>query len=169
MQYHERHHDSIGSHNMARREILVQRLLPSAILPTYGRPGDSGLDLYAVEQMTIPVGKQRVVKTGIAVEIPEGIEAQVRSRSGLARDHGVIVFNSPGTIDSGYRGEVLVLLANFGEDDFEALPGMRIAQLVFCTIEQVVLSETSKVGASTRGVQGLGSTGGYPRRKHRSD
>lgn len=154
---------------MRRREIRAQRLIPSAILPTYARAGDSGLDLYAVEKLAIPVGKQRVVKTGIAIEIPEGIEAQVRSRSGLARDHGVIVFNSPGTIDSGYRGEVLVLLANFGENDFEVLPEMRIAQLVFCTVEQVTLRETSEVGVSGRGIQGLGSTGGYPRRGQRSE
>jgi dUTP pyrophosphatase len=150
---------------MSSREILVRRLLLEATLPTYAQPGDSGLDLHAVEKTLLPPGKRCVVRTGLAIEIPIGLEAQVRSRSGLAKDHGVVVFNSPGTIDSGYRGEILVLLANFGEDDFEIVAGMRIAQLVFCDVSQVTLREASHIGKSTRGERGLGSTGGYARRK----
>jgi dUTP diphosphatase len=148
---------------MASREIRVRRLLPDAILPRYAQAGDSGLDLYAVERVVLPAGKRCVARTGIAIEIPGGLEAQVRSRSGLARDHGVIVFNSPGTIDSGYRGEILVLLANFGDEDFEILPEMRIAQLVFCKIEQVALRKTTEIEPTARGTKGLGSTGGYRR------
>lgn len=150
-------------------EIRMRRLLPNAILPKYAQPGDSGLDLHAVERASLPVGKRCVAKTGIVIEIPSGLEAQVRSRSGLAKDHGVVVFNSPGTIDSGYRGEILVLLANFGDHDFEVLPGMRIAQLVFCKVEQVTIFEASEIEPSARGVKGLGSTGGYPQRVRASE
>lgn len=150
---------------MRYREIPVLRLVPGAILPTYAHPGNSGLDLHALEEVIVPAGKRCVVRTGIVVEIPVGLEAQVRSRSGLARDHEVVVFNSPGTINSGYHGEILVLLANFGENDFDVLPQMRIAQLVFCNVERVTLRETTEVQTSARGARGLGSTGGYPRRK----
>jgi dUTP pyrophosphatase len=154
---------------MGYREISVLRLGPRAILPAYAQPGDSGLDLHALEKATVPVGKRCLVRTGIVVEIPAGLEAQIRSRSGLAKDHGVIVFNSPGTIDSGYRGEILVLLANFGENDFDVIPEMRIAQLVFCSVERVTLRETTEVETSARGARGLGSTGGYPRRRGQSE
>jgi dUTP pyrophosphatase len=112
---------------MARRKIRAIRLLSSAVLPRYAQPGDSGLDLCAAETVTLRPGQRSVVRTGFAIEIPRGFEGQIRSRSGLARDCGVVVLNSPGTIDSGYRGEVLVLLANFGEAPIEIGLGMRIA------------------------------------------
>lgn len=146
---------------MGDHEIRVLRLVPEATIPNYAHVGDSGLDLCAIESATLAMGKRCVVRTGIAIEIPAGLEGQIRSRSGLAKDHGVIVFNSPGTIDSGYRGEILVLLANFGERDLAIHPGMRIAQLVFCRVESVSIHQATEFEPTPRGTRGLGSTGGY--------
>lgn len=153
--------------NMIHKKVRAIRLLSSAVMPRYAHPGDSGLDLCAAERVTLRVGQRRVVRTGIVIEVPRGLEAQVRSRSGLARDCGVVVLNSPGTIDSGYRGEVLVLLANFGDASIEIGPGMRIAQLVFCSVAQVNVKEASSISHSKRGARGFGSTGGYPRKGKR--
>jgi dUTP pyrophosphatase len=104
-------------------------------------------------------GKRALVPTGLVIEIPEGMEGQVRPRSGLAFKHGLTVLNSPGTVDSDYRGEVKVLLINLGDEDFTVTRGMRIAQLVFATVTQVAVEERSLGGGTMRGSAGFGSTG----------
>ena len=104
-------------------------------------------------------GKRALVPTGLILEIPEGMEGQVRPRSGLAFKHGLTVLNSPGTVDSDYRGEVKVLLVNLGDEDFAVTRGMRIAQIVFAAVTQATVEERSLAGATTRGAGGFGSTG----------
>lgn len=117
------------------------------------------MDLRAAESALIAPGEYCAVGTGIAFEIPEGYEGQVRPRSGLAMKHGVTLLNAPGTIDSDYRGEVRVLLINHGKDVFSVNPGDRIAQIVFAPVTQVLLEETKALSESGRGAGGFGSTG----------
>lgn len=140
--------------------IKFQKLTEDAQIPQKAHAGDAGYDLYASEQeVCIPKMKTAMVSTGLALEIPEGYEAQVRSRSGLAKKEGVFVLNSPGTIDSGYRGEVQVLLANFGDEDYTVNKGDRIAQIVFQKLSPVELSPARGLSSSGRGKGGFGSTG----------
>ena len=141
------------------RTICFQKLNPQAGVPVQAHPGDAGLDLQACERVTLPPGARGLVRTGLAVEIPEGLEGQVRPRSGLALKHGVTVLNAPGTIDAGYRGEIGVILINLGTSPFVVEPGMRIAQLVFAAVAQVTVTFADELGASARGVGGFGSTG----------
>jgi dUTP pyrophosphatase len=132
-------------------------------LPAYQSAGAAGLDLLAAVPADAPIaiapGGRAVIPTGFALALPEGIEAQVRPRSGLAARHGVTVLNTPGTIDSDYRGEILVILANFGESPFAVERGARIAQLVIAPVLRVVLSEAATLQTTSRGSAGLGSTG----------
>ena len=130
-------------------------------LPAYMSPGASGMDLCAsVEtQTTLARGKTMLVPTGLYLSIPHGYEAQVRPRSGLALKHGVTVLNTPGTIDSDYRGEVGIILANFGEKDFVIERGMRIAQLVIQRVESADFVEVEALSDTERGLDGFGSTG----------
>ncbi|RVD31096.1 dUTP diphosphatase [Mesorhizobium sp. M4B.F.Ca.ET.017.02.2.1] len=132
-------------------------------LPAYESSGAAGMDLRAAVPEDRPLlilpGKRALVPTGLIVEIPEGMEGQVRPRSGLAFKHGLTVLNSPGTIDSDYRGEVKVLLVNLGDEDFAVTRGMRIAQIVFAAVTQVAVEERSLAGSTTRGGGGFGSTG----------
>jgi dUTP pyrophosphatase len=111
------------------------------------------------ETLTIAPGKRALVPTGFIFEIPEGFEAQIRPRSGLAFKHGITCLNTPGTIDSDYRGEVKVLLINLGEEPFEITRGMRIAQVVIAPVTQVCVAEITEVSETTRGAGGFGSTG----------
>jgi dUTP pyrophosphatase len=127
-------------------------------LPAYQTPGSAGIDLCANEAVYIPAGFTPMVLTGLYLEIPEGYEAQVRSRSGLAAQ-GIVVANSPGTIDSDYRGEVCVLLHNLSSYDYTVAAGDRIAQLVFAPVIQVELEEVSELSDTERGTGGFGSTG----------
>ena len=140
-------------------KVLFKRLRPDAELPAYARPGDAGMDLRSVEDAVVPRGGSALVKTGLAMQLPFGYEAQVRPRSGLALKHGVTVLNTPGTIDSGYRGEVGVILANFGDADFPVAKGDRIAQLVIAPVTQAEVEETEVIDATDRGTGGFGSTG----------
>jgi dUTP pyrophosphatase len=117
------------------------------------------MDLRAAEQADIPPGGRASVRTGICLEIPHGYEGQVRPRSGLASRFGVTLLNSPGTIDSDYRGEVRVILVNLGEETFTARPGDRIAQIVFASCERAELEETDELSGSERDCGGFGSTG----------
>jgi dUTP pyrophosphatase len=132
-------------------------------LPAYQSSGAAGLDLLAAisSEGTISLlpGGRRLVPTGIALALPQGFEAQVRPRSGLAAEHGVTVLNAPGTIDCDYRGEVLVLLVNLGEAAFEIVRGLRIAQLVVAPVTRASIAEVRELPPTARGDGGFGSTG----------
>lgn len=132
-------------------------------LPSYETAGAAGMDLRAAVPDDRPLillpGRRALVPTGLVVEIPGGHEGQVRPRSGLALKHGVTCLNTPGTIDSDYRGELKVLLANLGEEDFEIVRGMRIAQLVVAAVARAVVVERAEASATSRGQGGFGSTG----------
>lgn len=138
-------------------------LEPNALPPKKQTKGSSGYDLHAciTEELSLASGEHVLVNTGVSLRLPEEFEAQVRSRSGLACKHGVIVLNSPGTIDSDYRGEIKVILMNLSPRAFTIAPNMRIAQLVFAKVEAVSLQESSdiKEEETSRGAGGFGSTG----------
>ncbi len=140
-------------------EMKVKRLAPEAILPVYAHPGDAGMDLFANETITLEPGESAVVKTGIAIALPPDTEGQVRPRSGLAAKHRISVLNTPGTIDEGYRGEVGVILINFGRESFLVDKGMRIAQLVVKPVLRLKVTETPDLDETVRGGGGFGSTG----------
>jgi dUTP pyrophosphatase len=131
--------------------------------PTYATSGSAGMDLYAAIGQPVKISPQerRLVSTGIAIALPAGYEAQVRSRSGLANKHGVVVLNAPGTIDSDYRGEIKVILANFGNEVFTVEHGMRIAQMVIARYEQVLWDFVTDLPGTVRGANGMGSSGGF--------
>ena len=140
-------------------ELLFQRLHEDAVVPERAYSGDAGLDLVACEGVEIGPGKRAVVGTGLAVAIPEGHAGFVQPRSGLAADHGVTVLNTPGLIDSGYRGEVRVILLNTDTATaFVVEPGMRIAQLVVVPVAPVETAEVDELPATERGVRGFGSS-----------
>ena len=140
-------------------DVPVRRLRPDAHLPQQAYEGDAGLDLSACEALTIEPGQRAVVPTGVAVEIPEGYAGFVQPRSGLASRHGIGIVNAPGLIDSGYRGEIRVVLINTDlEHPFGVEPGMRIAQLVIAPVAAVRLVEVDKLASSERGVRGFGSS-----------
>ena len=130
-------------------------------LPAYQSAAAAGLDLLAAVEAPVYIapGERALIPTGLAIALPAGSEGQVRPRSGLAVQHGITVLNSPGTIDADYRGEIRVILINLGQDPFTITRGMRIAQLVIAPVRQVMISETSSLDETTRGVEGFGSTG----------
>lgn len=136
-----------------------KRIHPDATLPAYAHASDAGMDVRSVEDLTIPAGRRALVHTGLVMELPLGYEAQVRPRSGLALKHGITVLNTPGTIDAGYRGEVGVILANFGDADFAVKKGDKIAQIVIAPVTQPEIVEVADVNATDRGAGGFGSTG----------
>jgi len=140
-------------------ELRIRRLSPHAIIPAYAHAGDAGLDLHASEDAVLEPGVALLVPTGVAIELPEATEAQVRPRSGLALKHSVTVLNTPGTIDEGYRGEVGVVLINHGPTAFKVTRGMRIAQLVIQKRWTVDVVEVDGLTDTTRGAAGFGSTG----------
>ena len=139
--------------------LPFKRVHPDAVLPAYAHPSDAGMDLRSVASLVIEPGKRALVPTGLVVQLPPLYEAQVRPRSGLALKHGVTVLNTPGTIDSGYRGEIGVILANFGEAPFTVGVGDKIAQLVIAPVTQPAVVETAEVEETDRGAGGFGSTG----------
>ena len=140
-------------------ELQVLRLRPEAVLPRRAYAGDAGLDLAACERVELAPGERAVVATGIAVAIPEGHAGFVQPRSGLAARNGVSVVNSPGLIDSGYRGEVKVVLLNTdSEETFVAEPGDRIAQLVVLPLPELDVVEVDELPDTKRGVRGFGSS-----------
>ncbi|HEV7415987.1 MAG TPA: dUTP diphosphatase [Tianweitania sediminis] len=130
-------------------------------LPSYETAGAAGMDLRAAvaEPLLLEAGKRALVPTGLIMELPEGFEAQIRPRSGLAFKHGITCLNTPGTIDSDYRGEIQVLLINHGEQPFEITRGMRVAQMVVAPVLQAKLELRSLAGTTARGAGGFGSTG----------
>ncbi len=139
--------------------VLFRKIDPAAELPEYAHLGDAGMDVRSVEDKTIPPGGRALVRTGLVMMLPPDAEAQVRSRSGLAIKYGVAVLNSPGTIDAGYRGEVGVILANFGEEPFHVEKGMKIAQIVVAPVVRAEIAETDEIDSTDRGAGGFGSTG----------
>jgi dUTP pyrophosphatase len=140
--------------------LKVRRLDPRAVLPTRAHPGDAGLDLHALEPAELAPGQRASLRTGIAVAIPEGYAGLVLPRSGLAARHGIALVNAPGLIDSGYRGEILVLLLNTDPDNAWSLDaGDRIAQLVISPVALPVTTETSELDSTSRGQGGFGSSG----------
>ncbi len=141
-------------------EFPVQRLRDGAVLPNRAYPGDAGLDLAACEPCELRPGERAVVSTGLAVAIPEGYAGFVLPRSGLARRHGLTIVNTPGLIDSGYRGEVEVTLVNTDpEQVFRVEPGMRVAQLVVLAVPEAHPVEVDELPRSERGIGGFGSSG----------
>ncbi|MFG1379275.1 dUTP diphosphatase [Xanthobacter autotrophicus] len=150
---------------MSRPLVRIQRLphADSLPLPAYATEGAAGLDLSCALPEDTPLillpGAFAAVPTGFAVALPEGYEAQVRPRSGLARKNGVTVLNTPGTIDWDYRGELMVLLINHGPEPFSVTRGMRIAQLVVAPVTQIMLEESGDLSETARGSSGFGSTG----------
>ncbi|MCH2486162.1 MAG: dUTP diphosphatase [Erythrobacter sp.] len=130
-------------------------------LPNYATDGAAGLDVLAAEDCTIAPGARHAVATGFALAIPNGYEIQVRPRSGLALKHGITVPNTPGTIDSDYRGELKVILINHGSEDFAIARGDRIAQLVLAPVVRARWTEVEELDETARGAGGFGSTGGH--------
>jgi dUTP diphosphatase len=140
-------------------ELPIRRLRDDAIVPVQAYEGDAGLDLAACDRVEIQPGERALVSTGLAVAIPEGFAGFVQPRSGLAAEHGITVLNTPGLIDSGYRGEVRVILHNAdARRPFVVEPGMRIAQLVVVPVAEIDPVEVEELPASARGVRGFGSS-----------
>ena len=139
--------------------LRFKRIHPDAVLPAYAHPSDAGMDVRSVADLVIPPGGRALVPTGLVMLLPPMYEAQVRPRSGLALKHGVTVLNTPGTIDSGYRGEVGVILANFGDSNFAVRKGDKVAQIVVAPVTQPEIVETDTVDETDRGAGGFGSTG----------
>lgn len=146
----------------ARLTVQITRLDAELPMPTYARPGDAGLDLHAREGVTLAPGERALVATGVAIALPEGYGAFVHPRSGLAARHGVTTLNGPGTVDSGYRGEIKVNLINHDpRETFAVSRGDRIAQLVIQRVEHADLIEVESLPDSIRGETGHGASGGF--------
>ena len=139
--------------------VKVLRTDPAAQLPSYAHPGDAGMDVRSIEDVTLSPGARALIHTGLVLMLPPNAEAQVRPRSGLALKHGITVLNTPGTIDAGYRGEVGVILINLGTEPFVVEKGMKIAQLVVSPVAQAEVVEVTSVDETDRGAGGFGSTG----------
>ena len=139
--------------------LRFKRIHPDAVLPSYAHASDAGMDVRSVEDVTVPAKGRVLVHTGLVMLLPPMFEAQVRPRSGLALKHGITVLNTPGTIDAGYRGEVGVILANFGDSDFEVRKGDKIAQIVVAPVLQARIEEADEIDETDRGSGGFGSTG----------
>lgn len=141
-------------------EVLIQRLDPELPLPSYAHPGDAGADLHAAEDVELLPGERAVVRTGVAIALPDGFAGFVHPRSGLAAKSGITLVNAPGTIDAGYRGEIRVTMLNTDTKDAVRLRrGDRIAQLVVQRVEKAAFYEVERLPGSARGADGFGSTG----------
>ena len=139
--------------------VKFKKLSTTAKIPEYAHPTDSGMDLFSDRQMIIPAGGRALVPTGVAVALPPNTEGQVRSKSGLALKSGIMVLNSPGTIDTNYRGEIGVILFNTSDQDYEVAMGQKIAQLVVCPFYTCATIEVDDLDSTDRGNGGFGSTG----------
>ena len=142
-------------------KILVKKFYKNIKLPVYKTPGSSGMDLvaYIKNKITINPSKVAIIPTGIAVAIPKNYEIQIRPRSGLAAKKGISVLNTPGTIDSDYRGEIKIILINLGKKSFVVKSGDRIAQMILCPVAKGKLKEVKNLPKTVRGKEGFGSTG----------
>jgi len=144
---------------MENKVLKVKLLNGKAKAPHYSHEGDAGLDLYAAGEAVLQPGDSCLIPTGLSIQLPEGTEAQIRPRSGLAKDHQITVLNTPGTIDEGYRGEVGVILINLGRQTFKVDLGMKIAQMVIKPVLRVDVELVKELDVSNRGAGGFGSTG----------
>jgi len=144
-----------------RPRVQIKKLRPDAIVPRYMTAHAAGLDLSAAVDapIEIAIGARAAIPTGLAIKLPEGYEAQVRPRSGLAREHGITLVNAPGTIDADYTGQVIVLLINHGDRPVRIESGQRIAQLVIAPVVQAEVTEVEELPSTERGAGGFGSTG----------
>lgn len=142
-------------------KTIAITLSPGAQPPTYMTVGSAGADLYAclAEPITIPSGKYAAVPTGVSIQLPDGYEGQIRPRSGLARKNGITILNAPGTIDSDYRGEIVVLLINHGQEDYTIEHGDRIAQLVIGSVLHAEFCIADSLSTTERNIEGFGHTG----------
>jgi len=140
-------------------DVPVLIVCAPEFVPVYAKPGDAGADLRSVEKLTLKSGSRSLVRTGVSIALPNGYVALVHPRSGLAAKHGVTVLNTPGTIDAGYRGEIMVTLYNTDSEDFEIEVGDRIAQLVIQEVARAKFIAVEHLPESARGDQGFGSTG----------
>ena len=139
-------------------ELKIKKLNNDAIIPQYKTSQSAGMDLCSIEDAILKPMEIKLIPTGLSIEIDNGFEAQVRPRSGLALK-GITVVNSPGTIDSDYRGEVKIILMNLGKEDFKIIKGDRVAQLIISKIEQAEIKEVKELNNTQRGTGGFGSTG----------
>ena len=142
-------------------KIQIKKLSTEVLTPKYETSGSSGMDIaaYIRQDIIINPGEKALVPTGFSLSVPQGYEVQIRPRSGLAAKKGVTVLNTPGTIDSDYRGEIKVILINLSKDIFYVKSGERIAQMVVCPVKQVAVEEVNELSETNRGVGGFGSTG----------
>ncbi len=140
-------------------EVRVVKIHEDALLPHYAHPGDSGMDVYSIEEVSIAPGETRLVHTGLKIAVPGHYEAQLRPKSGLALQHGITLLNTPGTVDSGYRGEVCVIVINHGREAYRIQKHAKIAQLVICPVIRANIVEVEQLDETARGDGGFGSTG----------
>ena len=140
-------------------KIRIKKIREKAVTPHYEHNGDAGMDLYAVEDSILRPGERKLVPTGLQVEIPEGYEMQVRPKSGLALKYGITVLNTPGTVDSCYRGEVGVIMLNASNENYEVKAGEKVAQAVIARVERAEIEEVEELTQTPRGAGGFGSTG----------
>lgn len=140
-------------------KLKIKKLVPNAVIPDYQSKEAAGFDLCSSENITLETGKWALIPTGLSFSFPKNHEVQVRPRSGLALKYGITILNSPGTIDSDYRGEIKVILMNLGKEDFKINVGDRIAQAVFCRIKRAKIKSVKVLDTTKRGESGFGSTG----------
>ena len=142
---------------MTSFEVLIS--CETDLMPTIGNPGDAGYDLRSAENAVVPARSRHTVNTGVSIALPAGYVALVHPRSGLAAKHGITVLNAPGTVDAGYRGQMLITLVNHSDEDFEIARGDRIAQMLFQKFESARFVHVTELPGSQRGSAGFGSTG----------
>lgn len=140
-------------------KIKVKKINVEAIIPHYAHDGDAGVDLYSVGDYILEPGQRKLIFTGLKVEVPKNYEIQIRPKSGLALKYGITVLNTPGTVDSGYRGEVGVILFNTSNEIYRIKKGEKIAQAVIMKVEEAEIEEVDELSNSERGENGFGSTG----------
>ncbi len=140
-------------------KIRIKKIRDNAVTPHYEHDGDAGMDLYAVEDSSLHPGERKLIPTGLQVEVPKGYEMQIRPKSGLALKYGITVLNTPGTVDSCYRGEVEVIMLNASDRDYEIKAGEKVAQAVIAKVEKAVVEEVEELTETQRGSGGFGSTG----------
>ncbi len=140
-------------------KLQVQRVVEDVKVPSYAHEGDAGMDLYAAEEYVLKPGERKLINTGIKIALPVGYEAQIRPKSGLALKHGISIVNTPGTVDSGYRGLVGVIAINHGSEDFKIEKNQKIAQMIINKVETAEVEEVPDLNDTSRGEGGFGSTG----------